>query len=460
MKKQYPILSFIILLCFLASSFLYHGIQAADQASEGTLSKNVDIAQAGQQKQIREIFPQAHSIHINRKDRIHYIIYDKQSMFLGIAFYTKDIAPDIYGYGGHVNLLVGITAQGTLTSIKLINHLETPAYVEGKLLPFLQQFSGRSIQDKIVLDQNVNAITHATVSSTAVVNALNQSIAKMSTLRVVQEKLIPPRSSFPAKDIILTLLLFMLAIISVLTSQPILRWFTLLSSLLYLGILKGSMISASNIAVLFSGRWPLFQTNPHWYLLTFFSILCAPYFGMVFCGYLCPFAGTQEILHALTKKIRKQRTDTISPAIENKARFIKYAVLMIAVSAGILTGHPNIAIIEPFITLFTFNGSHAAWILLGLMLLLSMIYYRFWCRFFCPVGAFLGLIAQKSLWGITLKKYPCSYCLKCEQICPTRAINFQNKDHLRVDTPECVLCLECVNNCPDRTLGVRRYGKK
>ncbi len=86
------------------------------------------------------------------------------------------------GYGDTIRLMVGIYDDGTLSGIDIISHTETPGLGnKADESPFKEQF----IQKEAVLltltkgdksGQNIDAISGATITSSAVVNAVNEAI--------------------------------------------------------------------------------------------------------------------------------------------------------------------------------------------------------------------------------------------------------------------------------------------
>jgi polyferredoxin len=75
---------------------------------------------------------------------------------------------------------------------------------------------------------------------------------------------------------------------------------------------------------------------------------------------------------------------------------------------------------------------------------LEAIRPRFWCRYLCPLGALLSLIAGISF----LKRKPpalCPGCERCREVCDTGAFS-RDGAFLK---GECILTLDCVRECPD-----------
>ena len=75
----------------------------------------------------------------------------------------------------------------------------------------------------------------------------------------------------------------------------------------------------------------------------------------------------------------------------------------------------------------------------------SLLFNRFWCRSFCPLGALYSFLANFSLLRRTVDR--CNNCLKCRNNCRMGAIR---KD-LSYAQGECVLCMDCIYDCPQNS---------
>lgn len=86
------------------------------------------------------------------------------------------------GYGGAVSVMTGIDKDGAVVGIEILSHSETPGLGANSTKDsFKDRFKGKSgelIVDKNSNDgQNIEAITAATITSKAVVSAVNAAIA-------------------------------------------------------------------------------------------------------------------------------------------------------------------------------------------------------------------------------------------------------------------------------------------
>ena len=99
--------------------------------------------------------------------------YDEAGEELGYVFTTG-----AKGYGGTVAVMVGMDLEGNITGVEILSHSETPGLGANATKPdFKERFIGKSgiltVNKSSNEGQDVQAITAATITSTAVVNAVN-----------------------------------------------------------------------------------------------------------------------------------------------------------------------------------------------------------------------------------------------------------------------------------------------
>lgn len=83
------------------------------------------------------------------------------------------------GYGGEINMTVGISAECKVCGIEIVSHSET-AGLGARIdeLSFRQRFTGLS--DRAVINENVDAISGATISSKAVASGVNAALTAVT----------------------------------------------------------------------------------------------------------------------------------------------------------------------------------------------------------------------------------------------------------------------------------------
>ncbi|MGC8915894.1 MAG: 4Fe-4S binding protein [Thermoanaerobaculum sp.] len=95
--------------------------------------------------------------------------------------------------------------------------------------------------------------------------------------------------------------------------------------------------------------------------------------------------------------------------------------------------------------LFFAEPSRLTVAVLGVLVVGSVLVRDFWCRFFCPYGALVGLFGLLAPWKITRKRDTCTDCRLCTKVCPAR-LPVHTLD--RVRSVECTGCQDCVAVCP------------
>jgi polyferredoxin len=83
---------------------------------------------------------------------------------------------------------------------------------------------------------------------------------------------------------------------------------------------------------------------------------------------------------------------------------------------------------------------------------------RVWCRFACPLAAWMHVVARFSRFRIFPEKSKCISCNVCTSVCHQGIdiMNFANKG-LPMEDPQCVRCSACVQECPTGVLTFGRY---
>jgi Na+-translocating ferredoxin:NAD+ oxidoreductase RnfG subunit/ferredoxin len=370
---------------------------------------------------------------------------------IGLCFLTTDIAPEVKGYAGPIKLMVGMDTKGTLSGIEIIGHHETPSYAWGIEEPwFKRQFKGKSAGDAFRVDEDIDGISRATVTVTAIALGV-----KKSAVRVGRERLgldIPEAEENPWAQVdylILALLagLLALAVISLLLKTQKWRTVTLVTTIALVGIYHTNSLSSVNVVNIITYRLPALPQNLFWYLLMGFAILSCLVWGRVYCGFICPFGAVLELL----KRIKEYRLK-FSPHLQQRAKYIKYVILWLVVVASLLLNDANVSDYEPFSTMFTWIGDRLDWALLLLAAGGSLLIPRFFCRYLCGLGLSLGLLSKYSLRRLKIKP-GCNHCQNCQAACPYGAIETLSDGSLDIDPVECIQCQICLDGCPHGNIG-------
>lgn len=178
--------------------------------------------------------------------------------------------------------------------------------------------------------------------------------------------------------------------------------------------------------------------------------------GRTICGCLCPMGLGQELLHKVkTPKLKKSRYTRILSYF----KYVLLAVFVIAIPLIYTTVPGFCKYFCPAGTVasvfqlsnsnndfFGMLGFLFSWkfILLVIFVVGSIFVYRFFCRFFCPLGAILGFFNKIAFIGVKLDKQKCIDCGLCIKTC--------QMDINHVGDHECISCGACVNICPTQAI--------
>lgn len=172
-----------------------------------------------------------------------------------------------------------------------------------------------------------------------------------------------------------------------------------------------------------------------------------------FCSWICPVGYVSESLYQLGAKLFG-RNFTLPKWIDVPLRSLKYLIMLffiLAVSAlsaveldeFINSDYNRVADIKMF--MFFAHISTFAIVVIGILIILSMLYKNFWCRYACPYGALLGITSLISPLKVRRVARNCIDCGKCADACPS----FLPVDRLEtVNSAECSACYSCVEACP------------
>ena len=340
--------------------------------------------------------------------KINYFrVFDANDRPAGYIFSSEDLAPEVRGFGGKINLAVHVDERdGSLIGFHIIRSNETPAYLE-LLSKWCDSLINRNLfQSEPFAD--IQAVTGATVSSEAIVSALQasgQRFAAEILNRLVEqpaEQRAHRAKYLPDTHAIYLIGAFALALIVTYFGGFWSRLAVLCLSLGIGGIWLNAQYSSEQIVTILSWQTPATAVTGAFLLVVGVPLLVV-IFGNLYCGYICPFGAAQELLgYVLPGRFRRP----ISNESMRKARFVKYVILLIVVILFFASRDRTTLAADPLISVFgrqftAHDFRSALLFVVAAALLGSLFWPRFWCRYLCPAGAFLSLLNHAAI----LKRY-------------------------------------------------------
>ena len=192
-----------------------------------------------------------------------------------------------------------------------------------------------------------------------------------------------------------------------------------------------------------------------------FLIFIGALTGRFVCGFLCPFGLIQELLHKIPfpKKLRTFRGDRLLRKFKYAVFLVLALLLPMFVTDFLGQGSPwfckvlcPAGTLEGGIPLVLLNrglqgalGFLYAWKMgiLIVILFLSVIIFRPFCKYLCPLGAVYSVFNPVAVFRYRLDQSKCVDCGACKSVCqmgldPVKELN----------RAECIHCSRCKNACP------------
>lgn len=196
-----------------------------------------------------------------------------------------------------------------------------------------------------------------------------------------------------------------------------------------------------------------------------FLIFIGALLGRVVCGFLCPFGLIQDLLHKIPfpKKISTFRGDRLL----RKLKYVIFLIFVILLPMFVVDimgqGAPYFCklicpagTLEGGIPLVLLNESMRgaigwlyAWksAILIVTIIFSILIYRPFCKYICPLGAFYSVFHPISVFRYWVDEEKCIRCGKCAEVCQMQVDPVAN-----ANDRECIRCGRCKKACPRQAI--------
>jgi NosR/NirI family nitrous oxide reductase transcriptional regulator len=197
-------------------------------------------------------------------------------------------------------------------------------------------------------------------------------------------------------------------------------------------------------AILHQFSWESFLVDPLIFILWGFVALTLLLWGRgVYCGWLCPFGALQELLHQLARRLKIPEY-RFPDVVHERLTALKYVIFVALFGLSLQSiGHAALAAeVEPFKTAIVMHFDRAGpflWYAAGLVIV-SVFYRKFFCKYLCPLGAALAIPAPLRIFDWLRRRKECGRpCQICAIQCEVQAIRTTGE----INPNECHYCLDC-----------------
>ena len=198
------------------------------------------------------------------------------------------------------------------------------------------------------------------------------------------------------------------------------------------------------------------------------TVLVTLLLGRVFCSFLCPLGSINQLVSWLFKKSAKEALNANKPSNYRVIKYVLFIAMVVAALFGVnllglldpipltirsfsLILFPAIRDIVPFLpTNSVFGAIWLTGLIFGLIIVANLFVPRFFCRFLCPLGAFLGFLSTFSIVRVHRDEKLCNSCGSCSRNCAGACA-----PHGAFEQRECLECMNCIPDCPQNAVSYR-----
>ena len=346
-----------------------------------------------------------------------------------VALSSMPVAGDIRGYAGPLNLLVAVDRNGKLLGVHYVASDETPSYTQD-IHGWLEKLAGFNPVTHPLNLEELDGMSGATITSKAALESINRTVAYGLFYAFGQP--IAQESGeerwfymYFTPNFLGAVTMLLLLPVVYLRGRKKERLLYLFASVCISGATFNLLFTEVDLVNVSFGHFSSWTGNPTWWLLVLLVVPLMLLFGQVYCGLYCPFGALGEWISRMGSYLGWQQQ--VDPGWDKKGRHGKFLLLALACSIVWITGDVLWISFNPMQQLFGFHLENWLMAIAFVVLLGSLFLFRFWCRYWCPLGAFFALSNKLAL---------------LDRWAPRRYFNLCD---LGVDHPFDIDCIRCQN---------------
>jgi len=171
--------------------------------------------------------------------------------------------------------------------------------------------------------------------------------------------------------------------------------------------------------------------------------------GRLYCAWVCPVNAVTDAAAWLRRRLGLKSGRV--PDANTRYWVLAGSLLAAAATSSLVWEAVNPVTIVQRSLIFGLGGSLA--MVIAIFAYDLLVASRGWCGHLCPMGAFYGLLGQKSLLRITAdQRGACDDCMDCFTVCPEPqvirpALKKAGQDSPLILDRDCTNCGRCIDVC-------------
>ena len=215
------------------------------------------------------------------------------------------------------------------------------------------------------------------------------------------------------------------------------------------------------LANILTGQWQ--YSGPTSLCFCLLLIVVSLWFGLLFCGWLCPAGAFSEYLSRLLPDKYKINWAQLVPLVPLRYGFFLGFLGSIILDLGIPCSYCNYYALEIFVGYLHTGQLLSSSLSLLMTFVVSNIFLglftkggRGYCNLLCPVGTMCSLMhvlgqLVPGAFGMQVDKKLCVGCGLCSKKCPMQAVSI-TQGKAQINRHHCIVCGQCRQACPRKAI--------